>query len=342
LICCAAATLVCLGALMGFCQSAPPADAPSVWKSYRSPDYGFEIKYPQDFAFRSGALDDLETASRSYIPVCAGSTVGCFAYAGHEYDGTNFGAAAVSVNVLRAKRNDQACAEIDTAEGPAKARTINGTLFHFAAIGDAGMGHFRGGTAYRALHQGVCFELTATIAQTNFENYDPGTIQRFYAATLEKQLDSIVHAFRFAGPVADGAAWQAYHNSDVGGTFEYPDGDSVVVAVEYSNQRGSSHEITDSRYFADHGLRYTISAKVNLRDKAALNAWLASSGFPDLGQARELARSELFTEYEAGNYYYIYGQSILYILSVTDPQGHVIAPPQNQVFLHLLKTFRPE
>ena len=133
-----------------------------------------------------------------------------------------------------------------------------------------------------------------------------------------------------------------YHNAEVGGTFEYPDRDTVVKSVEYSRERHFSNEITDFTYFADHGLNYFVATKVDLRDRNALDAWLKSSGYPDLSNAKEFRHSKLFTEYRAVNYWYVYGQAALYIIGASDQQHNVVPPADSVVFRHFLNSFKPD
>jgi hypothetical protein len=268
--------------------------------------------------------------------------VDCFVYAGKEYEGTNFGGAALSVNVLRDKRTEHDCNEMDIGTNATKTKTINGVRFHYGMTGGAGLGHWVGRSIYRAFYDKVCFELAANVSGANFANFDPGTIKEFDGAKLDKELDAMLNTFRFTGPVVDGPAWRVYHNADVGGTFEYPDRDTVVKSVEYSPERQSSNEITDSAYFSDNGLNYFVSTKVDLRDRHTLDAWLKSSGYPDLSKAQELRHSNLFTEYKTGNYWYVYGQNTLYILGASDQQHNAVAPPDNAVFRHFLHSFKPD
>ena len=256
------------------------------------------------------------------------------------YKGTNFGGAAVSVNVLRDSRTEKSCAAIDTGRFAIRTKEINGILFHYATTGGAATSHYAGGPTYHTLYHGVCFEIVANTASVSMGVFDPGTIRKFDSTRLDRELNAIVNTFRFVGPVVDGPAWQVYHNTSVGGSFEYPDGDSVVVSIKYSNEHFHSKEITDSRYFLDHGLRYVVSAKVNLRDKNALQAWLQSSRYPDLSKAHELTQWKRFSEYRAGDYFYIFEPNTLYILTVTDQHGKVLPPDSNRVFRHLLNSFK--
>jgi hypothetical protein len=323
------------------CQGAAPSDAHVGWHTYRSKDFGFTIQYPNDFEYWPGRFANREDSARFYLSICSFTTIACFVYSGEGYKGTNFSGAAISVNVLRDRRTEKSCAAIDTGQFPIKTRKNNGILFHYGETGEGAMSHYVGGPTYRTLFQGVCFGLVANVAGVSMGVFDPGTVRQFNSTRLDAELGAIVNTFRFVGPVVDGPAWQVYHNPFVGGSFEYPDRDSVVVSIQYSDERSHSNELTDSRYFVDHGLRYIISAKGNLRDKNALQAWLQSSSYPDLTKASEVTRWKRFSEYRAGDYYYIFSPITLYILSVTDQEGRVLPPDNDKVFRHLLNSFKP-
>lgn len=331
-------SLVIIGAL---CQATTPKNAPSAWKSYSNRDFGFTVRYPKDFTVCEGGLDYCEVSPSSYVPVCSDEVIDCFVYTGREYEGTNFEGAALSVNVLRDRRTEQECNEFDIGPNPVRSKTINGIHFRYGMTGGANLGHWGGGPTYRAFYDKVCFELAANTSGTNFANFDPGTIKEFNGANLDKELDAMLNTLRFIGPVADDPSWRVYHNSDVGGTFEYPDSDTVVRSIEYSPERESSNEITDSLFFSDNGLNYFVATKVGLK-KDALDPWLKSSGYPDSSKAQELRHSNLFTEYKAGNYWYVYGQGALYILGASDQHHNVVVPPDNEVFHHFLHSFKPQ
>src|SRR5260370_23361010 len=90
------------------------ANAPGGWNVHRSADYGFVIAYPPDFK----SYSDLLEAQRSYIPVCQSESIACFEYNGNEYEGTNFEAAGVSVNILRELRTEKECYKIENVSLP--------------------------------------------------------------------------------------------------------------------------------------------------------------------------------------------------------------------------------
>jgi hypothetical protein len=328
--------------VVGFWQVTTPGKLPGNRQSYSNQNYGFTLQYPENFTHCAAGLAYCDFTSQPYIPVCDHNVVNCFVYAGREYEGTNFEGAALSVNVLRDKRSEQECNKIDVGPQQIKVKTINGTRFSYAMAGGVGLGHFGGGQKYRTLYDKVCFELAANISETSFANFDPGTIKKFDSTKLEKDFDAIINSFKFTGPVADGPAWRVYMNTEVGGTFEYPDGVTVVKSVEYSNERFYSNAITDSTYFADHGLNYFVDAKSNLGGIGAVDFWLKLQGYPDLSKAAEIRHSKLFAEYRAGDYRYIFGNGTLYILGASDQQHHVVAPPNNTVFRHFVNSFKPD
>jgi hypothetical protein len=97
---------------------------------------------------------------------------------------------------------------------------------------------------------------------------------------------------------------------------------------------------TCSRSFTHKGRNYTVAAKVNLKNKSQLESWLESSGYPGLSKARMVAKSKYFIEYNSEPYFYIIGEGIVYIFSVSDAKHSVIVPHDDQVFTHLLDSFR--
>lgn len=312
------------------------ANVPAGWQVHRSVDYGFVIAYPPDFKFYS----DLQEAQKSYIPICRFESIACFEYNGNEYEGTNFGAAGLSVNILRGLRTEEECYKIENASPPIRMTTLNGTRFHYGDIGEGGLGHAIGGPVYRTFYEHVCFEVALLTTETSIGGYDPGTVKEFHSAKLEKQLDRMFHTFRFVGHVVDGPGWKVHHNNMCGGVFEYPETATAIAAIEYTQEGFYSDEITCEDYFMHQGLKYTVSVKVNLKKGDELEKWLKNFGYPNLSKAHEESRSEYATEYKAGSYYYIYSPNKLSILSVSDAQHKVLTPDNNPVFRHLVHSFR--
>jgi hypothetical protein len=314
-------------------------DARGDWQTYRNPDYGFMIDYPASMTPYSGHPDYVETKI-SYIPICDYTTVACFEYNGKEYEGSNFEAAGLSVNVLREIRTEGDCDKIDTGSYPVKTETINGIRFHYGMTGEGGMSQSKGGPSYRAFHQNVCFEIAVATAQISLGAFDPGAIKPFDSAKLDLLLDKMLHTFKFTGAVKDGPGWRVYYDGMCGGIYEYPESETVQTTIEYSNDKFHSSEITCSRHFTHRGLDYTVAAKAGLKDKNEFETWLKSSGYPDLSKARVLVSSKYCTEYAADPYYYILGQGTVYILSVSDAKRSVAAFHDDPVLAHLLNSFK--
>jgi hypothetical protein len=308
------------------------------WRTYRSPEYGFTMDYPANISFYGSHPDPAEMKG-SYIPICDQTTVACFEYNGNEYAGTIMEAAGLSVNVLRDLRTEQDCNDIESHSIPTKTEIINGINFHYGIIGTGGLGHGEGGPSYRVLYQNVCFEIAVGIAETNARVGEPG-IKEFNDKKLNEILHEMVHTFRFIGDVVDGPAWKVYSDGGCGGSFEYPDGDTVVKTIEYSQAGYSSNDITCSQYFSNDGRDYTVAVKVQIKDVSQLNTWLKSSGLPDLSKAQVVSKSTSWTEYQAEPYVYVFGQNRVFILSVSDSEQRAITRNGDRVFSHLIKSFR--
>lgn len=331
-----AKVLFCLAALLTVCYA---ERAPQGWRVYHSLDYSFSIAYPANMTFYSGHPDLAETGL-SYIPICDYTTVACFEYNGKEYGSTNLQAAGLSINVLRNEKAEQDCTAIDASQYPVKTQIINGTTFRYGLTGEAGLGNSKGGTVYRAFHDGVCFEISAATAQSSLGAFDPGTVKAFDSGKLDGILDQMVHTFKFEGPVKDGADWDVYYDGMCGGIYEYPRGETIRTTTEYSEAGYHSNAITCSRHFTHNGLDYTIAVKVNLGDRGGLEAWLRSSDYPNLVNAEALAGSKYCSAYKTGPYYYIFGQTTLFILSVSDAKHSVVTAFNDPVFRHLFKSFK--
>jgi hypothetical protein len=308
------------------------------WQVYRSPDYGFTIAYPASLSFYPGHPDLKEVQMESMIPVCEESTVACFLY-NRNHKRTNLQAAGVSVNVLRDRKTEDDCNKIDSAQYPIKTETINGIEFHSGETGEVATGNNGGGPVYRSFYHDVCFEVAVVTAWTNMSAYDSGEIKAFDSKALDKLLEKVVHTFKFVSAVRDGSGWKLYEDSECGGVFEYPEGETVRTIAEYSNASYYSHDISCSRYFTHNGLVYTVAAKVNLKE-SQLEPWLESSGYPGLTNARTVTKGKYFTGYSAGSYCYFYGQGTVYILGVSDANHNVILSHGDRVFAHFVNSFK--
>jgi hypothetical protein len=186
------------------CEFAPcpeTSEAPAL-KTYTNAKYGFTVSYP-DTVTPTDDVQDMQLSG--YIPVCDPDVaVACFPMGKAPYAGKNFENAAFAVHVRKALKTEASCESVvpdagETADGNA---TIDGTAFRKFAMGDAAMGHQLAGENYRAFRGGTCYELATRIGTTTFENYEPGTIERFTdqdRADVERALEAMLTSFRFSG-----------------------------------------------------------------------------------------------------------------------------------------------
>lgn len=312
------------------------------WQTYRSPDYGFTIEYPSSMTMYPDR--PVKAPEHSMFPVCDW-TVACFQYNGDAFQSTPIHSAGVSVNVLREETTEAGCNRIDATSQAIRTTRINGTLFHYADTGEAGLGSGRAVTAYRAFHQGVCFEIALVFAQSNvgeqdmedlgWKQVDPRAMRG-----IQRDMDKMLHSFAFVGPVADGANWNVYWDSGCGGTFEYPSQVQIEKVVEYSPTAQHSQTLTCEQAFTFHGRIYSIGVLVTLRDERVADKSLVASGYPALEQMSIVAKGDQFTEYSDETRTYIYARGMVFIFSVTDENHNLLQSTGDKVFAHFVKSFR--
>jgi hypothetical protein len=313
------------------------------WRTYRSPEFGFRIDYPDTMTFYPGGPQ--RPPEKSMFPVCDDDTVACFEYNGHDFDRTQIQAMGVSVNMVRENRTAPECDRIETNSGPTRTKTINGVVFHFAETGDGGLGSYRNVVAYRVFSKHACFEVALVTAQSDLSAQDmqdagltpanPRTLRRL-DAVMNRMMDS----FAFVGPVKDGSRWSLFEDPGCGAEFEYPVGATVGNFTFPANFTFDSQGISCEQRFVFRGREYIVAAKLNLHDDDVADAWLQSAGFPSLKQMNRPARGHAFTEYQNAEYIYIYRPDTLYIFSVTDARLSPLSSRGDAVLAHLLRSFR--
>jgi hypothetical protein len=317
------------------------------WQTYQSSDYGFRIDYPQTMSFYPGG--PVRPPEKSMFPICDEGTVACFEYDGHVFDRTQIQSMGVSVNLLRQYRTEADCDQIDT-EAPILTTTINGTVFHYAQTGDGGLGSFRIESVYRTLHAGMCFEVALVTAQSDLSAQDlkmqgrklaSRRTRRKLAAQLKRMLDS----FAFVGPVSDNAGWSLYTVPECGETFAYPDSatvETVVPAPSSSLAMLNTWDLACLQEFEYYGRRYAIAAKENLNGRDAIDAWLETSGLPQLDQMQVTAHGPGLTEYSSPDaVYFLHGTS-LFLVALRDAFQNAKQVPLDRdgVVEHLVSSFR--
>ncbi len=321
---------------------AAPENENASWRTYRSPDYGFKIDYPANLRFYPG--HPLRPPEASMFPICD-YTVACFQSEDGAFKKTPLQAAGVSVNILRDKKTEVECNEIDTGAGPIKTVVIHGILFHYGDTGEAGGSSSRSMTAYRAFHEYVCFEVALVTAWSDLgpeDMKDDGLkpVGRWAMHKISREMDKMLSSFAFTGPVRDGANWNVFSDEGCGGVFEYPAKVQVQKKIEYSNAAFDSDDIACEQAFIYQGREYQVAAKLNLKDEDALNAWLSHSGYPSLDKMRVAAKGAGFTEFRDATYVYLFDRRTVFIFAVSDGNHQPVPFEGDRVFEHLLESFR--
>jgi len=142
----------------------------------------------------------------AYTPVCANfscdsaETVACIAYPASEMKGTNFQAAAFTVNELRKAATEAECPNVQEPPpqvGKAQIQMLNGAAFTVVETDGAATGNLIDGYVYRTFHQNKCYELDIRIAYSNPANAEPRMMKSFDAAAVRDRLKQVLKTFRF-------------------------------------------------------------------------------------------------------------------------------------------------
>ena len=175
---------------------------------FKSQDGTFAFEFPSSLirCERDPKQSDQWIPRRSceaYIPVCTDAaftkdaTVVCVAYPAENFAGTNFQAAAFSVNRLDAI-NAEGCLQV-TEPHPATSRRekVNGVTFDVFDVGGVAAGNWQAADAYRSFHQNRCYELDLRVTFSNIANFDPGTVKEFDSEAVNRSLRSVLDTFTF-------------------------------------------------------------------------------------------------------------------------------------------------
>lgn len=150
-------------------------------------DGTLEFVYPENFGL--AATKDQVLVS-SYIPPCNEGFDYCFYYNGTEFEGTNFESAGIRIQKMPKFIESNTC--INTSpEGYKKgpdgvASSTNYSSSIFSNIGDAAAGHYANGEIYRIFTNNKCYEIETRIGETQFANYEPGTVEKFEESDRDK------------------------------------------------------------------------------------------------------------------------------------------------------------
>jgi hypothetical protein len=165
-----------------------PTPAPNL---YVSDVYGFEVRYPPDFA--EGA--DCPTQGIIDDPVVAFRLVDDAFYAG-----TNLLDACVAVDVVTSDTGPVSMEACTASKSPQETsqgqQEINGLLFSIFSRGGVAAGHHHDVISYRAFHAGACYEITLLLHASSPGVYAPGTITEFDRDGVMRKLCDVLCNFR--------------------------------------------------------------------------------------------------------------------------------------------------
>ena len=152
-----------------------PTSHKEVSVHFTSPDGTFAFEYPKSLikCERDPKQEDSWIPARSceaVIPVCSyasltkDATIACIAYPAETLAGTNFEAAAFSVNKLDEATADERLQVTDPHPATSHKEKINGVTFDVFDVGGVAAGSFLAADAYRNFHQNRCYELDLRVA----------------------------------------------------------------------------------------------------------------------------------------------------------------------------------
>jgi len=177
--------LLCAGLLIAVWTQSRGATANAGWLTFRDQKLGYSISYPKGW-----------TIDKKYV------------YAGfgpdHEIQGVAFHIPASMARGTNLSDNltEVSLESVDGAGRCDAARFLpdpqnvhsiveNGMTYSTATSEDAGAGNFYDETIFALVGSSPCVAIRYFVHSTNFDNYDPGTVQKFDAALLESKFDRI-------------------------------------------------------------------------------------------------------------------------------------------------------
>jgi hypothetical protein len=185
-----------------------PASHKEVSVHFTSPDGTFAFEYPKSLikCERDPKHTDWwipERSCEAYTPVCAyasltkDATVVCIAYPAETLIGTNFEAAAFTVNKLDEATAEECLQVTEPHPATSHKEKVNGVTFDVFDVGGVAAGNLLDADAYRNFHQNRCYELDLRIAFVSIGAFDPGTVKEFDGGAVHRSLKSVLDTFKF-------------------------------------------------------------------------------------------------------------------------------------------------
>jgi hypothetical protein len=155
---------------------------------------------PKDFGL---ATSKDQIPKIGYIPSCNEPFDYCIYYKGTDYTGTNFESAGVKIQERKELSTEDTCLNEQPLgfEGRVSVKTSGSDykLGTFKDMSNAAAGHSTKGNIYRIFNKNDCYEIETRIGQTNFQNYEPGTINEFTESDskdIESMLNFVIKAIK--------------------------------------------------------------------------------------------------------------------------------------------------
>lgn len=133
----------------------------------------------------------------SYASLTKDATAACIAYPAETLRGTNFEAAAFSVNKLDEATADECLQVTEPHPATSHKEKINGVTFDVFDVSGVAAGSFLAADAYRNFHQNRCYELDVRVASGSMGAFDPGTVKEFDGEAVSQALESVLNTFKF-------------------------------------------------------------------------------------------------------------------------------------------------
>lgn len=156
----------------------PLAEEKHTSNKHTAPGGSFSFERPDGFGL---AVNKDQILAKSYIPPCGEGFLYCLYYNGKKYENTNFESAGVGIYVLE-NTAENSCFSAEKFNGRKEnfhTETISNVKFSVFSSGNAATGHYAKDIIYQTFQNGKCYRFVARIGTSQYQNYEPGTIEKF-------------------------------------------------------------------------------------------------------------------------------------------------------------------